>query len=594
MALPPTFLDELRARTPMPGLVGRRVRLSKSGRNWKGLCPFHSEKSPSFYVYDDSFHCFGCGAHGDAFAYVMRAEGGGFMEAVERLAGEAGLDVPKPTPEAAARDRRARDLHGVLQAAEAAYARRLRMPEGAEALAYLRNRGLTDETIRKFGLGWSGAGRGALAAELREEGIQQAQLLEAGLMQEREEGRAVDLFFNRVMFPIRDRRGRGVSFGGRILGDGQPKYVNGPETALFSKRRNLYALDLAREGVFRGASLIVAEGYMDVIALHQAGFAGAVAPLGTALTEEQMKSLWQVSPEPVLCFDGDAAGIRAAARAAELALPLLAPERTLRFMTLPAGEDPDTLIRKGGPRAFQAALDAAQPLSQALFGLIVGGKVPESPEGRAALRNRLAAAAQTIPDRALAAEFRRSLLDRFFSLTKRPGLRAAPRHPRPEPDREAAQAKRARILLAICIHHPELLHDIEEPLSLLDLPAGAPQQVRNALLAWVPEASRLDSGELIAHLASGGAASASQWVLKVPDLPREAGPGGQPKEALDAFWQFFGFLRGEAELAEDARAAREAFEAQGDLATQTRLIRLTEALDALRRGEAEAEPNEMS
>nr|WP_314074375.1 DNA primase [uncultured Roseococcus sp.] len=592
MALPQNFLDELRVRTPMASLVGRRVRLSKSGRNWKGLCPFHNEKSPSFYVYEDSFHCFGCGAHGDAFAFVMRAEGGGFMEAVERLAGEAGLDIPKPTPEAAARDRRARDLHGVLQAAEAAYARRLHLPEGAEALAYLRNRGLTDETIRKFGLGWSGAGRGVLAAELREEGIQQSQLLEAGLMQEREEGRAVDLFFNRVMFPIRDRRGRSVSFGGRILGDGQPKYVNGPETALFSKRRNLYALDLAREGVFRGASLLVVEGYMDVIALHQAGFGGAVAPLGTALTEEQLNALWQVSPEPVLCFDGDAAGTRAAARAAELALPLLAPERSLRFMTLPAGEDPDTLIRRGGARGFQAALEAAQPLSEALFGLIVGGKAPTAPEARAALRNRLSAAAQTIPDKALASEFRRSLLDRFFSLTKRPGLRAVPRHPRPEPDREAAQAKRARILLAICLHHPELLADIEEPLLLLDLPAGAPQQVRNALLAWVPEASRLDSDELIAHLASGEAASASQWVLKVPDLPQEAGPGGQPKEALDAFWQFFGFLRGEAELAEDARAAREAFEAQGDVATQTRLIRLTEALDALRRGEVEAEPNE--
>ncbi|MDB5376289.1 MAG: primase [Rubritepida sp.] len=592
MALPPTFLDELRVRTPMASLVGRRVRLSKSGRNWKGLCPFHNEKSPSFYVYEDSFHCFGCGAHGDAFAYVMRAEGGGFMEAVERLAGEAGLDVPKPTPEAAARDRRARDLHGVLQAAEAAYIRRLHMPEGAEALAYLRNRGLTDETIEKFGIGWSGAGRGVLAAELREEGIQQSQLLEAGLMQEREEGRAVDLFYNRAMFPIRDRRGRSVSFGGRILGDGQPKYVNGPETALFSKRRNLYGLDLAREGVFRGASLIVAEGYMDVIALHQAGFTGAVAPLGTALTEEQMKALWQVSPEPVLCFDGDAAGTRAAARAAELALPMLAPEQTLRFVTLPAGEDPDTLIRKGGPRAFQAALDAAQPLSEALFSLSVGGKGPDRPAGRAALRNRLSGAAQTIPDKALASEFRRSLLERFFALTKRPGLRATPRHPRPAPDREAAQAKRARIILAICIHHPELLHDIEEPLSLLDLPEGAPQQVRNALLAWVPEGSRLDSEELIAHLANGGAASASQWVLKVPDLPHEAGPGGQPKEALDAFWQFFGFLRGEAELAEDARAARHAFEAQGDLATQTRLIRLTEALDALRRGEAEAEPDE--
>ncbi|MDB5413361.1 MAG: primase [Rubritepida sp.] len=591
MALPPIFLDELRTRTPMASLVGRRVRLSKSGRNWKGLCPFHNEKSPSFYVYEDSFHCFGCGAHGDAFAFVMRAEGGGFMEAVERLAGEAGLDVPKPTPEAAARDRRARDLHGVLQVAEAAYTRRLHSPEGAEALAYLRGRGLTDETISKFGLGWAASGRGVLAAELRPEGIEQDQLIEAGLMQLRDEGRVGDLFFGRVMFPIRDRRGRSVSFGGRILGDGQPKYVNGPETALFSKRRNLYGLDLAREGVFRGANLIVAEGYMDVIALHQAGFNGAVAPLGTALTEEQLQALWQVSPEPVLCFDGDAAGARAAARAAELALPLLAPERTLRFVTLPAGEDPDTVIRAKGPRGFQTMLDAAQPLSEALFSLIAGSKLPETPEARAALRNRLAAAAQTIPDKSLAAEFRRSLLERFFALSKRPGLRAPPRHPRPVPDPDGIMAERARILLAICIHHPELLRDVEEPLALLDLPAGPPQQVRDALLAWIQEGPHLDSGELIAHLATSGAASATQWVLRASGLPMEARPGAQPKEALDAFWQIFGFLRGETELAEDARAAHTAFVATNDLAAQTRLIRLTEALDALRRGEAELDEN---
>ena len=596
MALPPNFLDELRMRSPMPGLVGRRVRLSKSGRNWKGLCPFHSEKSPSFYVYEDSFHCFGCGAHGDAFAFLMRTEGGGFMEAVERLAGEAGLEIPKSTPEAAARERRAKDLHGVLLAAEAAYMRRLRTAEGAEALEYLHRRGLTEATIGKFGLGWSGAGRGALLAELREDGIEQSQLIEAGLMQEREAsngegGRVTDLFFNRVMFPIRDRRGRTISFGGRILGDGQPKYVNGPETVLFSKRRNLYGLDLAREGVFRGASLLVAEGYMDVIALHQAGFTGAVAPLGTALTEDQLQALWQVSPEPVLCFDGDAAGTRAAARAAEISLPLLAPERSLRFVTLPPGEDPDTLIRQKGARGFQALLDAAQPLSDALFGLIVGGKLPDQPEARAALRNRLATTAQTIPDKALASEFRSAWFNRFFALSKSPGKRAAPRHPRPVADPEGIQAERARILLAICIHHPEILHDLEESIGLLDLPDGPPQQVRDALLRWLEAGPRLDSGELIAHLATSGAALSSQWVLRGAGLPLEARAEAQPKEALDAFWQIFGFLRGELELAEDARAAQKAFVATNDLATQTRLIRLTEALDALRRGESEMDEN---
>jgi DNA primase len=585
MALPPAFLDELRLRTPLPALIGRRVKLEKAGRQWKGCCPFHNEKSPSFYIYDEHFHCFGCGAHGDAFAFVMRAEGGGFMEAVERLAGEAGLEVPKPTPEAAARERRARDLHGVLQAAEAAFSRRLRSGEGAEALSYLRARGLSDATIERFGLGWSGAGRGALAAELKEEGIELRQLVEAGLMQQREEGRTTDLFFNRVIFPIRDKRGRTISFGGRILGDGQPKYVNGPETSLFSKRRNLYALDLAREAVFRGARLVVAEGYMDVIALHQAGFPGAVAPLGTALTAEQMQALWQVSPEPVLCFDGDAAGGRAAAKATEVALPLLAPERSLRLATLPSGEDPDSLVKAQGSRGFEAVLDAAKPLSEALFGLIAGAKLPEMPEARASIRNRLAAAAQSIPDRSLAAEYRRALLDRFFAQSKRPGGKAPSRSARPTPDAEGIRRQRARILLAIALHHPFLLPDVEEPLALLDFPEGPLRRLRDAILAWLPTAPRLDSGELIAHLAQSG--FAVDEVLRGTGLPAEAGASAQPKEALDAFWQIFGFLRGEDELVEDLHRARAAWVETNDAGAQTRLIRLAGALDALRRGEAE-------
>lgn len=346
MALPPQFLDELRARTPLPAVIGRRVRLARSGRQWKGCCPFHGEKTPSFYVYDDHYHCFGCGVHGDAITFVMQSQGASFPEAVEQLAAEAGMRVPAPSPEAAEAEKRRLDLAGVLDAAAASYQRRLFLPEGKVARDYLTNRGLSDETIHRYGLGWSGEGRGMVAADLARDGVTAEQLVDAGLMRRDDEtGRVFDLFFNRVMFPIRDRRGRTISFGGRIMGDGQPKYVNGPETALFSKRRTLYGLDLAREAVRRGGSPIVVEGYMDVIALGQAGFDTAVAPLGTALTEEQLTELWRLSPAPVLCFDGDAAGARAAARAAELALPMLAPDRTLRLIALPAGEDPDSLVR---------------------------------------------------------------------------------------------------------------------------------------------------------------------------------------------------------------------------------------------------------
>lgn len=587
MALPPAFLDELRARTPLPQLIGRKARLVRNGRQWKACCPFHNEKTPSFYVYDDHFHCFGCGAHGDAITFLMRAEGASFPEAVERLAAEAGMEVPKPSPEARAREQRARDLHGVLAAAEAAFRRRLHLPEGRPALDYLRRRGLSDETIARFGLGWSGEGRGALAAELKAEGITPEQLAEAGLVKPREDGPGfVDLFFNRVIFPIRDRRGRVISFGGRILGDGHPKYVNGPETALFRKRQSLYGLDLAREGAFRGAALVAVEGYMDVIALHQAGFAGAVAPLGTALTAEQLQAMWQISPEPVLCFDGDAAGARAAARAAELALPLLAPERSLKLATLPGGEDPDTLVAKGGPRAFQAVLDAARPLSAALYDLLAEGRHAATPEQRAALRRRLEAAARTIPDRALAAEYRRALLDRFFATARRPGGRpAAPRLQRAPIDLPAIRLERARNLLAILLRHPMLLPEVEEPLAALDLPEGDCTRLRAALLDWLSQADALDSADLMDQLAMAGLGDAATWAMRPAGLAAAAHPEAQPKEALDGWWHFFGLLRGEAELAQDRAEAERMLVETNDPAAQQRLIRLTEALAALRGGD---------
>lgn len=596
MALPPAFLDELRARTPLHALIGRRARLTKAGRNWKGNCPFHNEKSPSFHVYDDHFHCFGCGAHGDAVTFVMRSEGASFPEAVERLAAEAGLEVPKPSAREVERDRRARDLHGVLDAAAQYYARQLREKDGAPALDYLRRRGLTEETIARFGLGWSGPGRGALVAALKAEGVETAQMVEAGLLREADDGEAYrEFFFNRVMFPIRDRRGRAIAFGGRILGDGQPKYINSPETPVFRKRLALYGLDFAREAAFRGARVVAVEGYMDVIALHQAGFGAAVAPLGTALGEEQLQEIWRLHEEPALCFDGDAAGGRAAARIAELALTLLAPERTIRIATLPAGEDPDTLLLKGGAVGFQAVLDAARPLHDALYALIAEGSPMGSPEQRATLRNRLEAAARTIPDRALASEYRRALLDRYFAAQPRPGkprtrtgLAAGGPRQRSPIEPSATRAEQARMLLAILVRHPWLLPQVEELLASLDLPEGHAARLRDALLAWQAATESLDSEGLVAHLASSGASEAMDWALRRGGLPREAAADAQPSEAEDGFWHFYLRLRGEGALVADQREAERAFVESNDAGAQQRLIRLTEALSALRSGEEEA------
>ena len=588
MALPASFLDELRTRTPLAAIVGRRMRLARSGRQWKGCCPFHGEKTPSFYVYEDGhYHCFGCGAHGDAIGFVMQSEGAGFMEAVERLAAEAGLEVPKPSPEAAATEQRRLDLAAVLEAAQASYHRRLFLPEGRLALDYLRGRGLSEQTIHRFGIGWSGEGRGAVAADLGRDGVTQDQLVDAGLMRRDDEtGRAFDLFFNRVMFPIRDRRGRVISFGGRILGDGQPKYVNGPETALFAKRRTLYALDMAREAVRGGAPLVVVEGYMDVIGLAQAGIGGAVAPLGTALTEEQLEELWRLAPAPILCFDGDAAGSRAAARAAELALPLLAPDRTLRLARLPSGEDPDSLVRRQGTDAVRVVLSAAAPLGDALFDLLREAGGEATPEQRAAFRARLEAAARRIPDRALAGEYRRALLDRFFA--GRGSGRRAPiaRSPaRPSPAADTAATERCRILTAILLRHPMLLPDVEHAYVGLDLPHPL-ATLRTALQEWAEAAEILDSQALMTHLTNSGLqAEADQALARGPvPLPACASSAAMPAEAAAGWWHIFGFLNVQR-LGEEIALAETACAQDLTAQSQNRLLALKAALNKVNSGE---------
>ena len=600
MALPDGFLAELRARTPMQGLVARKVKLSKSGRNWKGCCPFHNEKSPSFYVYEDGYHCFGCGAHGDAISFVMHTTGASFPEAVQSLANEAGLDVPKPTPAAAAAERQRLELVDVLALAGQFYQHLLHERDGAGGLSYLRGRGLSDETIARFGLGWSGDGRGALPAALARQDVSTDMLIGAGLMRAAEEGRpAREQFYNRVMFPIRDRSGRVVSFGGRILGDGQPKYVNGPETAVFAKRRMLYGLDFARAAARAGQPVVVVEGYMDVIALHQAGFGGAVAPLGTALTAEQLEELWRLSPHPVLCFDGDTAGSRAAARAAETALPLVTAERSLGFVTLPGGEDPDSLVRRGGRAAFQACLDASRPLADTLFGLL-GEGLSGTPEARAAFAARLDAAAERVADKNLSWEYKAEFRSRLRALRSggarvrgkaaspggklplRPVSRTAPRA-------EDAAAERARILVAILLRHPELLRDVEEAFATVAMPVPL-TRLRDAMLMWFQRAEVLDTAALMSHLTQSGLATDVAQALSsvAVRLPECASPDAMPAEADSGWWHFFGLLNPDR-LEEEVAAALREFQRQADVPSQNRLRALSAAREALRRGETDIE-----
>jgi DNA primase len=598
MALPATFTDELRARTPLQAVIGRRVRLARSGKQWKGCCPFHGEKSPSFYVYDDHYHCFGCGAHGDAISFVMQSQGLAFMEAVNQLAAEAGLEVPKPTPEAAQAERHRLDVVEVLQAARTHYQRRLAMPDGRAARDYLAGRGLTLDTIARFGLGWA-ADRGALTADMAAQGIGLDQLSEAGLIRHDDAtGRAFELFTQRVMFPIHDRRGGIISFGGRTLGSGQPKYVNGPETAVFSKRRNLYGLDFARDGVRNGGALIVVEGYMDVIAVAQAGFTGAVAPLGTALTQDQLDELWRVSPCPVLCFDGDTAGAKAAARVMDMALPMLTPQRSLKFCTLPTGEDPDSLVRSSGPSAFQAILDIARPPAEALYDMVRGEYGDATPEQRAAFRSRLVEAAARIADKSLASEYRSALLDRFFDSRARLNRRDTPRNQRwrtpPTPTLRAPRAhlhqdgtvpERTRILTAILLRHPFLLNEVFQAYASLTLDPPL-ARLRDALDLWIESADTLDSGPLIDHLTKSGLDSEVRHVLaEAPmPLPACASLDTMPADAQAGWWHIFGFLNVE-HLREEVLLAQADATRNLTPETQHRQQALAEALNKVRSGE---------
>ncbi len=593
MALPVSFLDELRTRTPLAAIVGRRMRLARSGRQWKGCCPFHGEKTPSFYVYEDGhYHCFGCGAHGDAIGFVMQSEGAGFMEAVERLAAEAGLEVPKPSPEAAATEQRRLDLAAVLEAAQASFHRRLFLPEGRPAMDYLRGRGLSEQTIHRFGIGWSGEGRGAVAADLGRDGVTQEQLVDAGLMRRDDEtGRAFDLFFNRVMFPIRDRRGRVISFGGRILGDGQPKYVNGPETALFAKRRTLYALDLAREAVRAGAPLVVVEGYMDVIALH-AGRAswGAVAPLGTALTEEQLEELWRLSDAPVLCFDGDAAGARATERALATALPFVSTQRTVATIALQSGQDPDDFVRKRGRAEFDRVLSNPRSLAASLLAVAKSGQPAKTLEQRARVMERLEGLVNAIGDATLKWEYRRSLAAQLRKEFKglplpidRTGLAIAVSEL--SLVAEQRNVERLRILTAILLRHPMLLRDVEHAYVGLDLPRPL-ATLRTALQEWAEAAEILDSQALMTHLTNSGLqAEADQALARGPvPLPACASSAAMPAEAAAGWWHIFGFLNVQR-LGEEIALAETACAQDLTPQSQNRLLALKAALNKVNSGE---------
>lgn len=524
MAFTPHFLDELRTRIGLTDIVGKRVNLKRAGRELTGLCPFHKEKSPSFTLSEEKgfYHCFGCGAHGSVFDFVMQTENLSFPEAVERLAAEAGMEVPVSSPEEREKATRARSLYAVVDAAAAFFEKQLHLPEGRHALEYLRGRDITDETIARFRLGFAPDNRGALKAALDRDGFSFAQQIEAGLLIQPDdpERSSYDRFRGRVMFPIANARGQMIAFGGRILGDGEPKYLNSPETTLFHKGNNLYGLAQARETARDAGTLVVVEGYTDVIAMHQAGLTHAVAPLGTALTEQQIALLWRLTREPILCFDGDSAGERAAVRAAERALPLLKPGYSLGFVALPSGEDPDSLIKSQGAVAMRELIGGAAPLHELLWQSETRAQRLDSPDARAWLEKRLGDHAAKIQDETVRAHYRQSFKDRLWGGRERKQKSAyQPNNRRNSRNNEPAHRlaeksgaatridnslRREEILLATLIAHPMLFDDVGERLGAMRFAVPELDKLRQEVLITLGGQPSLDFEGLGAHLRHTG------------------------------------------------------------------------------------------
>ena len=417
MRFTPQFLEELRARLPVSEVVGRRVKLKRAGREWKGLSPFQQEKTPSFTVNDQKqfYHDFSTGKHGNIFDFVMETEGVSFPEAVERLASMAGLALPAVTPDAARHEQRRKTLHDVMELAAKFFADTLASRNGAKARGYLGDRAISAATQLQFRIGYAPLDRFALKEYLGGQGIPVEDMVEAGLLVAGDDIPVpYDRFRDRVMFPITDLRGRVIAFGGRALEkEVAAKYLNSPETPLFHKGDNLYNLATARQAAHDGAPLVVVEGYVDVIAMVGAGFPASVAPLGTALTENQLALLWRMADEPILCFDGDRAGQKAAYRAAELALPLLGPGKSLRFALLPEGQDPDDLARSGGRGAIEEVIGAARGLADVIWSREIEAGSYATPERRAALEARIKELTNGIRDEVVRRYYRQDLAERL-------------------------------------------------------------------------------------------------------------------------------------------------------------------------------------
>jgi DNA primase len=620
MRFTPQFLDELKARLPVSEVVGRRVKLVRSGREFKGLSPFNKEKTPSFFVNDQkqAWFDFSSGKNGSIFDFVMESEGITFPEAVERLAQMAGLALPKISREDEAREERRKTLHDVMELAAKFFQDMLASRTGAKARGYLADRGLDPATQLKFRMGYAPGERFALKEHLGSHGIPVEDMVETGLLISGDDIPVpFDRFRDRVMFPITDLRGRVIAFGGRALEkDAQAKYLNSPETSLFHKGGTLYNVATARQAAHDGATLIAVEGYVDVIAMVSAGFGATVAPLGTALTEDQLGLLWKMADEPVLCFDGDGAGLRAAYRAVDLAMPRIKPGKSLRFALLPQGQDPDDLVRAGGREAALEVISAARPLADILWARETEGHSFDTPERRAALEARVNELTAQIADEAVRKYYRQDFASRLANFFAPPPRESRGRSEWREPrgggrnwrerrnadwQRQAparggrsmpyvvasqqlasspvhrghrtAIPRREALILLTALNHPWLLHDHLEEFASLEFRHADAERLKGALIDIAAHASALDAEALRTELAGRNLAEAMARVAQSITTPSVWGarPEAAPDDVVVTWQQLVALHRQWHSLTKELKDAEQAL---GQDASEANYLRL--------------------
>ncbi|MCJ2118633.1 DNA primase [Methylobacterium sp. J-001] len=624
MRYPPHILEEIRARLPASSVVGRRVQLKKAGREWRGLSPFNAEKTPSFYVNDQKqfYHCFSSSKHGDIFTFLMETEGLSFPEAVERLASEAGVSLPAPTEDTRVAEKQRAGAIEVMEMTARWFEERLRAGQGSEARAYLERRALREETQRAFRLGYAPNERYALRDHLAGQGVDKGLMVELGLLAGGEDVSVpYDYFRDRVMFPITDTRGRVVAFGGRALSkEVRAKYLNSPETPLFHKGRTLYNLHGARKAAHERSSIIAVEGYVDVIAMTLAGHPETVAPLGTALTEEQLALLWRHADEPILCFDGDKAGQRAAFRALDIALPALEPGRSLRIALLPGGQDPDDLLRSGGPGAIDQVLQAALPLSELLWRRALESGPADTPERRAGLTQTLRATVATIRDETVKRYYRDDIEERLRSLSPRSARSAGPgpgprgqgqgrRFVRPgEPVSpritgspsasmtasagfSGAAPVREAVIAGTLLVHPEMLTEFGDEVSELDFEDPDSRALLSVLVASAAEDGQTNADLLQSRITRAGLAEAAERILALARSRDRItlSPHADPQQRGDALRQAMILHRQAGALHSELREARQAFEDDPTDAGWAWLCEVKARLETVLAAEAEAD-----